>query len=1075
MSGTPAARCFDSAKKMISTIITHAEVPPGWLIDILSIHFSTTDTIARLFLCMDAVIPPANLFLKGDVKNRLAELEAIYSTIPIGLCVLNRELRYVYVNERLAEFNGLPVRLHTGKTFREVTPYLADHLEARLQLVLKTGKPIWNLDLTVDEAASPVYTHTWSVSCYPLRRSDNRIVGLNMVMHKLADQKRTNKRDRTIFENTAAGILIVNSEAVVLDANPAMSDLLGYSWHEIVGQPVRQFFPPATNHDQSGFPLDFSTPGTYQGEFSLIRKSGEPVYLDWRITDFDESGAKLCFVLDVTEREQAEERLRKAHEALHQSEDRYRALFDLSAVGQEELDPATGRFLAVNRKMCEITGYTREELLVKTYLDITHPEDQQSEADRIRSYLTHGTKDHYSEKRIVRKDGAIRIVEVRTGIVRDSDNLMRSIGTVIDVTDRIEAEAANRSSQELLRLVTDSVPVLISYVDNQQRYRFNNAGYERWFDISREDLIGKHIHEVVGHRAYKVIRPQLEAALSGKRVTYEAEVVYSNGVLRLIHADYVPHFVDNRVVGCCAVISDVSERRRTEKALHETEARMAAVLRSLPVGVGVTNMQGKMISMNPAGLSLHGFSSADELFKGLEEYQKAFELCYPDGSLMPVEEWPLSKALRGEQINDYEVYLHRLSDQSKKVVSYTVAPVQEGDTLRYIFVIQDVTERRRAEQSLIEREREFRTLANSIPQLAWMTDEKGWIIWYNDRWYDYTGSTHEEMQGMGWTKVHHPNHINRVVDRYTKAMNEQQSWEDTFPLRSKNGDYRWFLSRALPIRDEKGRVLRWFGTNTDITEKLELERELRELNDTLERRVAIRTTELEARNRELQQFAYVASHDMQEPLRKIQTFADLTNTDFGDQLGEEGRFYLERIGRAAERMSQLLSDMLTFSHVATRHQPFTWTSIETVMTEVLTDLDLAIAQAGATVEVRADTSIQADVNQIRQLLNHLVLNAIKFRREGVSPHVRISATIAGGICHLEVSDNGIGFEKKYAERIFEPFERLHGRTAFPGTGMGLAIVKRIVERHRGKISVESKPGQGTRFIIDLPVRQKEVA
>lgn len=276
-----------------------------------------------------------------------------------------------------------------------------------------------------------------------------------------------------------------------------------------------------------------------------------------------------------------------------------------------------------------------------------------------------------------------------------------------------------------------------------------------------------------------------------------------------------------------------------------------------------------------------------------------------------------------------------------------------------------------------------------------------------------------------------------------------------------------------PIFEQDGAISGIFVQGHDVTEEVRAHEELKQLNSTLEQRVKQRTEALEARNNELQQFAYIASHDMQEPLRKIQTFADLARTDFGDLLGQEGCFYLERIEDAAGRMSQILSDLLTFSRLATRQEPVTWTSVQEIMRAVLTDLDMTITQTSATIEVNGDTRFQADTNQLRQLLNHLVINAIKFKRPDVPPSIRIfcdGTDPEGKFCRITVEDNGIGFDEKYAERIFQPFERLHGKAAYPGTGMGLAICKRITERHRGTIRAESTPGKGSRFIVHLPIR-----
>ena len=174
----------------------------------------------------------------------------------------------------------------------------------------------------------------------------------------------------------------------------------------------------------------------------------------------------------------------------------------------------------------------------------------------------------------------------------------------------------------------------------------------------------------------------------------------------------------------------------------------------------------------------------------------------------------------------------------------------DGSIIGVNVVAEEITDRRRAEavlsaseKALRESEVRFRELADNISQFAWTADQSGWRYWYNKRWYDYTGTTFDEMQGWGWQKVHHPEHVDRVVQRIRQSFETGTPWEDTFPLRGRDGSYRWFLSRALPIRNEAGDVIRWFGTNTDITDQIEAEKALRELNETLEQRVEAETRE----------------------------------------------------------------------------------------------------------------------------------------------------------------------------------------------------------------------------------------
>ena len=267
----------------------------------------------------------------------------------------------------------------------------------------------------------------------------------------------------------------------------------------------------------------------------------------------------------------------------------------------------------------------------------------------------------------------------------------------------------------------------------------------------------------------------------------------------------------------------------------------------------------------------------------------------------------------------------------------------------------------------------------------------------------------------------------------------------------------------------------------DIKERQRAEDDLRAANEQLETRVRERTlelaetnTELERSNRELQDFAFVASHDLQEPLRKIQAFGDRLKTKQSAQLGSDGLNYLERMQNAAGRMQTLINDLLTFSRVTTKAQPFVKVDLNRIAREVVSDLETRVQQTGGRVEISSLPSIEADALQMRQLLQNLIGNALKFHRSGVPPIVKVeSAGSSNGHCQINVEDNGIGFDEKYLDRIFTPFQRLHARGEYEGTGIGLAVCRKIIERHGGNITAKSTPGSGTTFIINLPVRQDE--
>src|SRR5208283_883551 len=297
-----------------------------------------------------------------------------------------------------------------------------------------------------------------------------------------------------------------------------------------------------------------------------------------------------------------------------------------------------------------------------------------------------------------------------------------------------------------------------------------------------------------------------------------------------------------------------------------------------------------------------------------------------------------------------------------------------------------------------------------------------------------------------------------VIDREEYFLNEA-------------GHKRWLLSSKLPLRDPNGKIIGLVGIGRDITERKQAEDDLRSSEEKLRQF----TVQLERSNRELQDFAYVASHDLQEPLRKIVVFGERLKEKNAGKFGPESLDYLDRMQEAAARMQTLINDLLAFSRVITKAQPFTPVNLAEVAAAVVDDLKGRIELVKGRVEVGTLPVIEAEPLQMRQLLQNLIGNALKFRRPEEPPVVKVEAQIIPDpdtpekkLCRLTVSDNGIGFEEKYVDRIFNVFQRLHTWNKYEGTGMGLAIVRKIALYHGGDITAKSKPGEGSTFILTVP-------
>jgi PAS domain S-box-containing protein len=409
---------------------------------------------------------------------------------------------------------------------------------------------------------------------------------------------------------------------------------------------------------------------------------------------------------------------------------------------------------------------------------------------------------------------------------------------------------------------------------------------------------------------------------------------------------------------------------------------------------------------------------------------------------------------------------------------------RHGNIKSWVGINLDITERKQSEEDLRASEERYRAFFENSLDGIFITVPDGRVVSANPAACDMLGMTEEEICKLGREGI-----VDSTDSRLPGLVEERSR------IRKARGELTFVRKDGLkfPVEASSAIFKDKQGDDAniiifrDITERKQLEEELRRSHDELEVRVQERTAELtlalessktyaarlELLNNELQEFAFVASHDLQEPLRKVQAFGDRLRNKCESSLGEEGCDYLRRMESAANRMSSLLSALLSYSRVATRGQPFAPVTLVNVAKEVVDDLEIAIEDTGARVEIGPLPTLEADADQMRQLLHNLVGNALRYRREGEKPQIRVYGSSENDVVQIFVEDNGIGFDEKYLDRIFKPFQQLHGRSSsYEGTGMGLAIVRKIVERHGGTITARSTPGEGSTFIVILPMKQR---
>ncbi|MCC2679654.1 MAG: sensor signal transduction histidine kinase [Pseudobdellovibrio sp.] len=363
---------------------------------------------------------------------------------------------------------------------------------------------------------------------------------------------------------------------------------------------------------------------------------------------------------------------------------------------------------------------------------------------------------------------------------------------------------------------------------------------------------------------------------------------------------------------------------------------------------------------------------------------------------------------------------------------------------------------------------DFDHLKSAIDEAAIVaiTDQKGTITYVNKKFCAISKYTQEELLGQNHRIINSGYHSKEFFVDMWKTIANGHTWEGEVRNRAKDGTYYWVNTTIVPFMNDQGKPVQYVSVRYEITERKLAEEKLK-----------VYAKKLEVSNQELQDFASVAAHDLQEPLRKILSFADRLQTKAKDELRVETVDYLNRIQSSAQRMRVLINDLLTYSRVTTKAQPFVKVDLNQVLNDVVSDLEVRLEQSGGTVKIDPLPTIDADATQMRQLFQNLISNALKFVPADRKPDVAVTSQLLNGsplgqpACQITVTDNGIGFEEKYLDRIFTIFQRLHGRHEYEGTGIGLAVCRKITDRHGGILTATSRVGEGSSFIITLPLKQ----
>lgn len=711
------------------------------------------------------------------------------------------------------------------------------------------------------------------------------------------------------------------------------------------------------------------------------------------------------------------------------------------------------RIVYINRAGLAILGARNEsEIIGKSPFDLIHPDYHNRVRERIAATLAQGQPGPAQEEVFFRVDGEPVVVAVSAYSIPYAGS--RAARVSFQSVDQLEVhERRLLEGVRRFRSILETVRAIGLMLDAGGRITFANTFFLELSGYRENDVIGRDWFDLFTPGNEPLRKAFTEAIAAGRIFSHsEHTITIRSGERRLIAWDNtILRGADGAVQGTASIGRDITVERAIQDDLNESEERFRATFENAAVGMAHIAPDGTWLRVNRKLCEILGYTREQLLGKRFQD------ITHPDDLVANLV--ALGRLLSGE-ISTYSTEKRYLREGAEPVwVHLTVSLLRnrDGSPSACISVMEDITERRRVENTLRADEERFRLLADSVAQLVWMADHTGSVYWYNRRWYEYTGTTPEEMAAGGWWKVQHPEMVSVVAERWRASVASGSEFEMTFPLRGRDGVYRPFLTRAVPTRDASGAVLGWMGTNTDVTEQKRAE-------DLLKRS-----------NEDLQQFAYVASHDLREPLGTISTFTKVLQRRLAGALTPENERDLEFIAGAARRMSALIDALLSYSRVSRDElRSYSRVDLNDAAAGAIENLRAAVAASGARIVVEPLPAVFGDAAQLGQVFQNLVSNSLRYRKPDVCPEIVIRAMRREQVWQLSVADNGQGFPPEYNEAVFAVFRRLHGQET-PGTGIGLAICRTVIERHGGRIWADGRPDQGTTIHFTLPAGVEPVS
>ncbi len=893
------------------------------------------------------------------------------------------------------------------------------------------------------------------------------------------DRQMLRRHFEYLIKHANDAIILADENLHIIEANNRFIEIYGYALEDISDLAVFDLIVPEEVDTIRQRLSQIGEEGALISEGNHRRKDGAvfPAELSARFIEVEGRKWFQAIIRDITERKRAEA-------ALRENEEKFRSLFEYSTVGKSLTSPE-GRLLHVNSALADMLGYTVEELQRISFSDITHPDDMAESRESIRCLIENEREFYRFEKRYFHKNGGVLWTDVSTRLVRDAAGKPEYfITSVLNITDRKHAEEELRASERRYRTLFESMLNGFAYckiifekgAPADFVYLDVNGAFERLTGL--KNVTGKRVSEVIPgiHQSDPgLLEIYAKAALTGKPETFEMHLQALDMWFSVaVYSMEKEYFV--------AVFDVITERKRAEIALQESKRELQVLMDAAPVGISWADKEGKIQYINRNFHELFGYTVED-----LSDISTWRSLAYPDPAYrdtIPSLISLLDEARKqGKEAAPIEVSVTCKDGSVRQVIQAGVFASN-----RILAIYNDITERKRAEEevrtlneelerrvidrtarleeaksAIAENAMRIEDLYNRAPCGYHSLDENGVFMEINDTELGWLGYAREEVVGRLSFRDLITEDSRKVFEANFPAFKERgYVYNLEFDMVRKDGSIFPVIVNAGAIRDDLGRYVRSRSTVMDFSEVKRAREDM-----------VLYSAKLEALNKELEAFSYSVSHDLRAPLRAIDGFSQVIIEDYAERLDEKGRNYLDRIRASSQRMALLIDDILTLSRVGRSEMHFSPTDLSGLARAAAAELSEKEPERDARFIIKENVKVDGDPALLRIVMENLVGNAWKFTSK------RRGAEIEFGTMQFDeddvffVRDNGAGFDMKYAERLFGAFQRLHSTQEFEGTGIGLTLVQRIINRHGGRIWAEGETDKGATIFFTLPSPQKE--